>query len=703
MDILLDITFQWMVPGATKIIWYEGDSVYSGYKNTDADVRKLLENLRAGAVPSGNSYTIDNQGLLRLDNLGSSTYDILVLNQQQMEPKAQGGDPSLLWDNELDAISAWVAAGKGVIVMEVSDYGNYDYCRVSNRILDNLGFGWWFQHDTINDATHNDLATSYKPLVVRVVGNPIGDNYASQAGVENILAYKCPTLIPRPTIAATVDVPNTSATEGTPGVIVTVPVTNNSTVWDNFSISVNDTLGWITGFVPSVTDILAPSASTNVTVTVNVGSAPLVDLVTVTATSFDDGSVFSDSGTVTAISKLAAVDVEILLGERVAHCSVVDTLIDPCYRYDPLTLTVKVSNIGALDDKYELTVITDNTDLGLKLTPDELFVPSGDAEYAALSVTIPDTWWAGWSGTIVVKAVGMISSENQELLYPTDNDSVTVSAGENLSVQIEVLPDSLEPQTGAPGSPLVWLVVIKNTGNAPNVFEWSLLEVLEGVSSASAPRSDWGAALDSTIPVALDPSTKAINYLRVTVPSDAKTSEWNTITVDIHDSGNVYDEYTVRAHVVEPGPRIPEGVIEISVEAQIIAIEVWPNTWNVGVLDEDKHGYTLDNAYFTVRNTGNVDEKILIKGTNAQSMPGEPVATWTLDSFSIGLDQYMMWVNDITPRHIPLSTSNQDLVTLTTTLGPTYEYKFGLEIQAPSAITTPARMWARVKLTAIKA
>ena len=98
MDVLFDITFQWMVPGATKVIWYDGDSVYSGYKTTNTTTKKMLDNLRA------KGYTIDNQNLLRLDNLGSSTYDVLVLNQEQMGTRALGGDPSLLWDNELLAI-----------------------------------------------------------------------------------------------------------------------------------------------------------------------------------------------------------------------------------------------------------------------------------------------------------------------------------------------------------------------------------------------------------------------------------------------------------------------------------------------------------------------------------------------------------------------------------------------------------------------
>jgi parallel beta-helix repeat protein len=308
MDILLDITFQWMVPGATKILWYEGDLVFSGYKNTDADVKKMLDNLRAGDNPSGNSYTIDNGNMLRLDNLGLyTTYDILVINQEQMgtDGGKLGGDPSLLWDNELLAIKNWVNGGKGVIVQEVSDYLNYDYNRVSNRILDNLGFGWWFQHDTINDATHNDLAASYKPLVVRVVGNPIGDNYAAQTGRENILAYKCPTLVMAPTVSATVDVPNTSATEGTSGVIVQVTITNNSTVWDNFSLSVSDNKGWTSTANLSENMIRldnGASKTENLTVNIPAGTRGQVDNVTVNARSFDSGLTFTRSGTVTSLT-----------------------------------------------------------------------------------------------------------------------------------------------------------------------------------------------------------------------------------------------------------------------------------------------------------------------------------------------------------------------------------------------------------------
>jgi len=487
-----------------------------------------------------------------------------------------------------------------------------------------------------------------------------------------------------------------------------VPVLTIATIYDNlYNTGANtddlienvyDSLGWISPINAVRTGIPGGGVYNEIISVLVLPPIGATDTITMIVTSANDPSkTVTKTVTVTAIAstELGLVYVEILPGNLEAHASSVgDTLVDPCYTYDPLTLAVKVSNLGRLDDKYELTV-TGPAGVGLKLTPDELFVPADDAEYASLSVTIPDSWVAYQGGTVTVTATGMLASINQIPQNWSDSADVVVSAGLVRSVAIEVLPDSLEPQTGAPGSPLVWLVVIKNTGNAPDDFMWSCSDVLSGKSSASAPRSDWGAKLDSTSPVSLDPCTKAINYLRVTVPGDAKTSEWDTITVDIEGLDTPRKEYIVKAHVVEPGPRIPEGVIEISVEAQIVAIEVWPNTWDFGVLDEDKVGNTPTDNYFTVRNTGNVDELIKIKGTDAQSMPGEPVTMWTLSDVSIGVDQYMMWV----PGVFDLSKTNKDLVTLSRSA----EYSFGLGIRAPSAITTPARMWARVKLTAVKA
>jgi hypothetical protein len=274
-------------------------------------------------------------------------------------------------------------------------------------------------------------------------------------------------------------------------------------------------------------------------------------------------------------------------------------------------------------------------------------------------------------------------------LYQPENDTIVVFAGESRSVQIEILPDNIEPQTGAPGSPLVWLVVVKNTGNAPENYTLTVNELLSGVSHTSVPRIGWGATLDNTILV-LNPCVKAATYLRVTVPSDAKTFEWDAITVTVTGTG-VEDSYTVRAQVLQPGPRTPWSVIDICVDAQIVAIDVNPLQWYVGIMDE---GENQTSPIFNVRNTGNVTEDIYAKGVDAQSMPGEPVTTWTLAS-SPSIDEYQL---DMILGVTPLTTSDQLAFE---SVGSGDERNFNLKIYSPSVITTPARMWTRVVLTAV--
>jgi len=292
LDVLLDITFQWMKPGATKVLWFDGDNIYSPYKSTGANAKKLLDNLRV----KGYSIYGDNRNLDVIDNL--SLYDILVLPMIQLGNRTIGGDPSLLPDNWLNAVRNFVNSGKGALIMGNGDYLNYCYNRVSNKILDNLGFGWWFQNDSLYDNNQNysnSPDNASKPYVVKVTGNPIGDNFAAQTGRENIGMYRPCTLIPEPTITATVNVPDAVGDQGT-SVILSVTIRNKSTVWDNFSLSVSDSNAW--GPTLSTTMIhLDPSASTTVDIAVNIplGTWGQMDNVTVTATSFS-GYDFTFSG-----------------------------------------------------------------------------------------------------------------------------------------------------------------------------------------------------------------------------------------------------------------------------------------------------------------------------------------------------------------------------------------------------------------------
>jgi uncharacterized membrane protein len=489
--------------------------------------------------------------------------------------------------------------------------------------------------------------------------------------------------------------------EANPGTYTfTVNITNTGGLADNFDLGVSDDQTWTPLFLnQSVVEIPAgvTDSSTIVTVTMPNATTGTVDTITVTENSEHQPLVGAVSTcTLTKLSQNATVEVTILPDplnpDNIAHVSNVNTLINPAWSYDPLTYAVKIRNTGILDDKYVLTVVSDNSDMGLKLTPDEIFLPAGDTGYAALSITLPDSWLGNMQGTVTVIATGMLSKEYQQNSFPTDNDSVTVISGVENSVQKEILPDTNEPQTGAPGSPLVWVIVVKNTSN---VTKDVTVEVTnETVTGNDVPRPNgWEAAIDTTSFLGVAAGATVQTYLRATVPSDAKTSEWDNITITASVPGATPDVEWVMAHALEPGPRIPEAVIEISVEAQVVSIEVWPNAWNFGVLDEDKTAATPTN-YFTVRNTGNVSENIYVAGTDAQSMPGEPVTTWTL-SPSIGVDHYVLSLTGVGPLD---KTGTQQI---DGPLAEGSELTFGLSIQAPSVITTPARMYARIKLTAV--
>jgi hypothetical protein len=126
--------------------------------------------------------------------------------------------------------------------------------------------------------------------------------------------------------------------------------------------------------------------------------------------------------------------------------------------------------------------------------------------------------------------------------------------------------------------------------------------------------------------------------------------------------------------------------------------------FDFGLLDESQ---TMETGWtqFTVRNVGSVTVKLLIRASDATNQPGEPVTNWILsDTGSIGVDVYAMTLIPFSffpnlSEHV-LGKVDQLLVDDMT---PGSEYNFGLKVQAPSVITTLARMRASVVLTAQRA
>jgi hypothetical protein len=451
---------------------------------------------------------------------------------------------------------------------------------------------------------------------------------------------------------------------------------------------------------------LAAGATDTQTTGVQSFSAP-TDTIVVTA---DSAGVVTESNEtnnarqnmLSYYGALAGVAVEVTGESYTAHASVVNELVNPAVSYDPLTFMVKVTNTGLLDDKYELTV-TDEQGWTLKLDPSELFVMAADpddAGYAALSVSVPQDTAGNLSDQITVTATGKMATNGGVVIGPVGQATITVTTQALNSVQIELLPGTNEPQTGAPDSPISWLVVVKNTGNVADTFDVAVAESVTGVSSKSAARTSWGASF-SAEPGVLPAFTKWASYLKVTVPADAKTSEWNQLTVTITGIGGSSDTYVVKAHVLEPGPQIPEGVVEVTVEDEIVSIScLGVDSYPFGVMGEGESKATAED-FFVIRNTGNVDIDISVRGQDALSMPGEPSAKWVLTN-SPNLDEYSLQLN---PETAAFGGADTDLITgdqwIWAAVPESQEVFYGLTLSTPTAVTTPARMWMRITISAI--
>ncbi len=186
LDQLLDITFQWMKPGAENVLWYEGHDVYNDTA-VCSDLVLMLENL--GYIITGDNFEpITNDSLL--------PYDIVVIPPLEEGAGENGGDPSLLLDNEVQALKKWVEnENGGLLVLESSDFAGYNFCRVQNKILEAFGFQWYFQHDSVYDNVNNWENRVYKPLIHLENCNPIGDNYQQAMENDQIGLYNICSLI----------------------------------------------------------------------------------------------------------------------------------------------------------------------------------------------------------------------------------------------------------------------------------------------------------------------------------------------------------------------------------------------------------------------------------------------------------------------------------------------------------------------------
>ena len=314
LNYLLDATFKWLSGKSSdiKVLWYEGptaptptgrvyNTMFTGGTSGTVQCGQLRDNLKNDPhFNYGTNLTYSTDSRITPSTL--SGYDVVVLPQLELGSGTQGGDPSLLWDNELTALENYVHNGGGLLVFDGSDANGYNFCYVDQKILmafDNMGM--YIQHDSVQDDVNND-GVNYAPyVVVENTGlGSIGDKYKANNPnhTENLGLYSICSLAPKypaqPTIAIVPSGP--IFYEGIPGgkLVYELTITNAGLYNDNIILTKGDSAGWTLELAENRFDNVIPNESKTTELTVSIPTSAtfgFVDDLTVQATSMTDATM----------------------------------------------------------------------------------------------------------------------------------------------------------------------------------------------------------------------------------------------------------------------------------------------------------------------------------------------------------------------------------------------------------------------------
>ena len=211
----------------------------------------------------------------------------------------------------------------------------------------------------------------------------------------------------------------------------------------------------------------------------------------------------------------------------------VELSISPSYQSgwgSPLIYTLTIKNTGLLDDLYALSA-RDNENWGLLVTPSEVYVPTGDTEFAALSVTIPG-------------GVMPLTEDNITVIATSQADN-TISAENNCIAQMALVRRvtvtiSPSESSGLPGKTLTYTATVKNIGN---VWDNYYLTKTDELGWIVAENFAWAY---------LGPSDSKSVQFSVTIPENAKpdTEDNITVTAICQENSQIRDNASCIAHAV---------------------------------------------------------------------------------------------------------------------------------------------------------
>ena len=237
-DVLLDVAFQWMKPGATQVLWYEGHNVYNS-RSVCSQLVSSLENL---------GYTISGSTTAPITSDLLAPYDILVIPQMEEGNAGTGGDNTKVSDAEVQAIKSWVESGHGLVIMEASDFSGYNYNFVQNKVIDGMTDGYFFQDDQVSDSNCWGGGTAYYNVIGDVdTTTAIGAAYQTKTGGTGVGLYSvCSLAKAGPGVSMFI---MSQYQVGMPGTTFTYTVwiynpKNPQAVDLTYNLTVGDTKGW---------------------------------------------------------------------------------------------------------------------------------------------------------------------------------------------------------------------------------------------------------------------------------------------------------------------------------------------------------------------------------------------------------------------------------------------------------------------------
>ena len=298
--------------------------------------------------------------------------------------------------------------------------------------------------------------------------------------------------------------------------------------------------------------------------------------------------------------------------------------ISPSYqsalRGRTLNYTVMVKNVGWENSSYNLE---NRDDAGWAMTLDKVQfenVPPGENRTATLTVTIPDNASPYTRDNVTVTAALM---ENEDIR----GDASCVAHSAVPALEVTITPDY---QSGVPGWPLTYEVMVKNVGVENDNYS---LEVID--------KEDWHPTLDTNLFENVPSGENRTTTLRVTIPvsTPLSTEDEITVTATSQVDNTVENSASCIAH------------------SGFTAVGVSITPENQSGLPENTLAYTV-----TITNTGNVEDTYDLSVSDNAGWG--PTLSESLLEVPIG-ESRQTTLNVTVPANAP--TGTRDNVTITAT------------------------------------